>query len=134
MAARSSQVIVGIDPKPPWAPPEVVDPDMTISRFDPIAAYDCSTIALAPSPIATMAITAPTPMMIPSAVRNDRSLLRSNALPAIRIVCAPVMGARAPAPALAPALLGVAPPRAPAPAARPPAAAFGRGGRGRPSC
>src|SRR3954452_15567337 len=68
MAARSSQVIVGIDPKPPWAPPEVVDPDMTISRFDPIAVYDCSTIALAPSPIATMAMTAATPMMIPSAV------------------------------------------------------------------
>ena len=56
---------------------------MTMSRFEPIAANDCSTIALAPSPIATIAITAPTPMMIPSAVRNDRSLLRISALPAI---------------------------------------------------
>ena len=94
MAARSSQVIVGIEPKPPWAPPDVVVPDMTMSRFDPIAAYDCSTIAFAPSPIATIAITAATPMMIPSAVRNDRSLLRISALPAIRIVCSAGHGRR----------------------------------------
>ena len=38
MAARSSQVIVGIDPKPPCAPPEVVVPDITTSRFEPMAA------------------------------------------------------------------------------------------------
>ena len=82
----SSQVSVGIDPKPPCAPPAVVVPDMMISRLDPIAENDFSTIALAPSPIATIAITAPTPMMIPSAVRNDRSLLRISALPAMRIV------------------------------------------------
>ena len=74
--------------------PTVVVPDMTMSRFEPIAANDCSTIALAPSPIATIAITAPTPMMMPSAVRNDRSLLRISALPAMRIVCSAGHGAR----------------------------------------
>ncbi len=86
MAVRSSQVSVGCEPNPPWAPPEVVEPDMTMSRFEPMAANDFSTMAFAPSPIATMAITAPTPMMMPSAVRNDRSLLRISALPAMRIV------------------------------------------------
>ena len=91
IAARSSQVSVGNDPKPPCEPPAVVVPDITMSRFEPIAANDFSTIALAPSPIATIAITAPTPMMMPSVVRNDRSLLRISALPAMRIVCSPVM-------------------------------------------
>ena len=53
----------------------------------PIAANDCSTCALAPSPIATIAITAATPMMMPSVVRNERILLRISACRAIRMVC-----------------------------------------------
>jgi hypothetical protein len=40
-------------------------------------------IAFAPSPIATMAITAPTPMMIPNMVRKDRNLFLPRARSAI---------------------------------------------------
>ncbi len=86
MARRSSQVSVGIEPKPPRAPPDCVLPDITISRFEPIDANDASTSALAPSPMATIAMTAPTPMMMPSTVRNERILLRSSARSATRKV------------------------------------------------
>ena len=47
-----------------------------MSRFVPIAANASSTCAFAPSPMATIAMTAPTPMMMPSVVRNERILLR----------------------------------------------------------
>ena len=58
-----------------------------MSRFVPIAANACSTCALAPAPMAIIAMTAPTPMMMPSVVRNERSLLRRTARSATRSVC-----------------------------------------------
>ena len=84
MARRSSQVSVGSVPAPALAPPAVLAPDETMRTLVPIEAKACSTRARAPSPIATMAMTAATPMMIPSAVRNERSLLRRSARPATR--------------------------------------------------
>ena len=60
----------------PCTPLVLVDPGRTMRTFVPIAANACSTCALAPSPMATIAMTAPTPMMMPSVVRNERSLLR----------------------------------------------------------
>ena len=88
MARRSSQVSVGSDPAPALAPPDVFAPDDTISTLVPIDANACSTRARAPSPIATIAITAATPMMMPSAVSSDRSLLRSSARSATRMTSA----------------------------------------------
>ena len=85
MARRSSQVSVGSDPAPAFAPPDVFAPDDTISTLVPIDANACSTRARAPSPIATIAITAATPMMMPSAVSSDRNLLRSSARSATRM-------------------------------------------------
>ncbi len=55
-------------------------PGLTKRRFVPISVNLCSTSALAPWPILTMAITAPTPMMMPSAVRKERILLRLRAM------------------------------------------------------
>src|SRR5215510_6952780 len=63
-----------------------------MSRFAPMEAKDCSTWALAPSPIATMAITAETPMITPNVVRNERSLLRKRAYTATRKVSSGVIG------------------------------------------
>jgi hypothetical protein len=55
-----------------------------MSMFDPILAI-CSAICFfAPEPTATMAITAPTPIMIPNIVRVERILLTISALKAIR--------------------------------------------------
>ena len=45
-----------------------------------------STVACAPEPRATIAMTAATPMIMPSMVRAVRSLLRPSALNAIRNV------------------------------------------------
>ena len=52
-----------------------------------MAANVSSTRDLAPSPNATMAITAATPITIPSVVRNERSLLRKSARTATRMIC-----------------------------------------------
>ena len=51
-----------------------------------MAANACSTCALAPAPMAIIAMTAPTPMMMPSVVRNERILLRKRARSATRSV------------------------------------------------
>jgi hypothetical protein len=57
---------------------------MTMRRFDPILAICASIRAFAPEPTAIMAMTALTPMMIPSMVRLERILLTTSALRAIR--------------------------------------------------
>src|SRR3954465_10389939 len=67
-------------------PPRFTEPDPTINRFDPIAAIWSWICLFAPLPIATMAITAPTPMMMPSIVSAERSLLRAKARRASRNV------------------------------------------------
>jgi hypothetical protein len=47
---------------------------------------DASTEACAPWPTATMAITAPTPIMMPSMVRRERSLFRMSASKEMRMI------------------------------------------------
>src|SRR5512139_582502 len=84
MALASSTVSVGTVPLPNRNPPLVELPDITISMFDPILAIRSAMTDLAPDPTAIMAITAPTPMMIPSMVRAERILLTISALKAIR--------------------------------------------------
>ena len=49
----------------------------------PAFAICCEIVACAPWPMLTMAITAPTPMIMPSMVSVDRSLFRPSALSAI---------------------------------------------------
>ena len=56
-------------PGPNW-------PGLTDSMLVPSLARSAFTLAVVPLPIVTMAITAPTPMMMPSTVRNERSALR----------------------------------------------------------
>src|SRR5215510_8073355 len=91
IALRSSHVNVGSVPNPPCAPPALVVPGRMISKLAPIEANDSSTRALAPSPIATMAITAETPIITPKAVRNERSLFRKSADSAVRRVSRSIM-------------------------------------------
>jgi hypothetical protein len=76
MAARSSHVSVGSEPKPPRTPAVLDVPCWMMRTFVPIAANASSTRALAPAPIAIIVMTAPTPMTIPSVVRSERSLFR----------------------------------------------------------
>src|ERR1043166_589899 len=84
IALASESVRLCRPPKPVRAPPTVTVPGRMMSRFVPRLAICCFTSALAPSPMATMAMTAPTPMMIPSIVRKERSLFLANARSAIR--------------------------------------------------
>ncbi len=84
MARRSSQVRLEALPEPPRTPPALDDPGNTISRLVPSEENACSTRDRAPSPIATVAITAATPMITPSVVNSDRALLRISARPASR--------------------------------------------------
>src|SRR5437899_7207758 len=60
-------------------PLDVVLPEKIKITFSPRLAICASTCAVAPLPMPTMAITAPTPMMIPSAVSTERILFRRNA-------------------------------------------------------
>src|SRR4051812_24483872 len=83
MACASSILRVPAPPQPVRMPLAVVLPEKIRMTFSPRLAICASTCAFAPLPMLTMAITAPTPMMIPSAVSADRSLLRRNARPAI---------------------------------------------------
>ncbi len=60
---------------------------MTITRFVPALRMRASIDCRAPSPMAIIMITAPTPMMMPSAVRPERSaFLRSASSAVARIV------------------------------------------------
>jgi hypothetical protein len=63
-------------PPPCRTPPWVKFPALMVMRFVP-AALTCSSIVdWAPLPIATIVITAPTPMIMPSIVSIVRILLR----------------------------------------------------------
>src|SRR4030043_1041462 len=94
MARASSALSVVMLPHPPWTPRWLWLPGETKRRFVPMEANRLSMPRLAPSPMLTMAITAPTPMMIPKAVRNDLILLRARARKATRHVLTPCMRAR----------------------------------------
>ena len=73
--ARASDIVsVGAPPNPERRPPDVVLPGRTSSRFDPTEAIWAEIRWFAPSPIATMMMTAATPMIIPSIVRMERIL------------------------------------------------------------
>ncbi len=79
MASPSSTVSVPAPPNPLNTPPRLALPEKTVMTFCPSAAMRACTCALAPRPSATMAMTAPTPMMIPSIVSTVRILFRRNA-------------------------------------------------------
>ncbi len=86
MARASASTSVLTLPVPARTPPWTLLPGKTIKTLVPKLAICERIVDLAPSPMATMAITAPTPMMMPSMVRNARSLLRARARSAIRNV------------------------------------------------
>jgi hypothetical protein len=74
MASTSSHVIVLALPATDLTPPLLCAPGWIMIRFDPID-WICSEMeAWEPCPIATMAITDPTPMIIPKTVRPDLTL------------------------------------------------------------
>ena len=73
--ARASPIVrVGTPPNPERNPPEVVLPGRTRRRFEPTEEIWAEILRFAPSPMATMTMTAPTPMIIPSIVRAERIL------------------------------------------------------------
>ena len=67
-------------------PPAVVLPESTMMRFEPRLWICSATRACAPDPTPTIAITAPTPMMMPSIVKKARSLFLASARSAMRKV------------------------------------------------
>src|SRR5208337_542876 len=82
IAIASPTVSVELVPSPARTPLAVVAPGSTTSRLVPRLFICASTDDFAPSPTATIVITAATPMKIPSIVSAARSLLRLIARPA----------------------------------------------------
>ena len=83
MASKSSAVSVFMLPEPPRVPNERMLPVQTWSVLVPIDAISSCTCFCAPAPRLTMAMTAPTPMIMPSMVRIERILFRFRAFRAI---------------------------------------------------
>jgi hypothetical protein len=86
IASRSDQVSVGCEPAPTRAPRSRTEPERMKSVWVPMLSKVAATRRFAPSPIETIAITAPTPITMPSTVRHDRSLRRASAASAIWVV------------------------------------------------
>ncbi len=86
IAVASSGVIVVELPWPMRTPPCEKLPAFTRIMFVPADLTRSSMVVRAPVPSATIVMTAPTPMIIPSMVSTVRSLLRLSALSAIRRV------------------------------------------------
>src|SRR5215216_1023578 len=88
IASRSStvSVLVPVSPVPLRTPPTFCAPALTKSRLVPILSICACTEADAPWPMLTIAITAETPMMMPSIVRAARILLRIRARKATRMI------------------------------------------------
>ena len=84
IAVTSSRESVVRAPLPRLTPPVVTLPGLMTMRLAPRLSICFRTTAWAPAPIATEAITAPTPMMIPSMVRSDLLRLRRSAFQAVR--------------------------------------------------
>src|SRR5262249_15077066 len=79
IASASSGIIVVVDPEPLRTPPWFCEPANTNSMLFPrLAICDCIE-AEAPWPTPTIAMTAPTPQIMPSIVSTDLILLRANA-------------------------------------------------------
>ena len=74
-AFESSRVSESPVPAAPLAPVEFGGAGITIMRFEPKPATKLSTCCDAPRPIATIVITAPTPIIIPNIVSRERVLL-----------------------------------------------------------
>ncbi len=74
IAFASSTVSVDTDPKPWRTPPTFALPGVTVRKLLPSPCICFCTPAVAPWPTETIAITAPTPMSIPSIVRTARIL------------------------------------------------------------
>src|SRR5450756_1811254 len=91
IATASSGVIVFDIPWPWRTPPELKLPEFTMITFVPADWTACSIETWAPLPRATMVMTAPTPMIIPSIVSAVRILFRLSAFRAIRNVMNIVM-------------------------------------------
>jgi hypothetical protein len=79
MARRSSQVMVGCEPWPPRPPGPWLVPENNMTMLVPALSICARMRDLAPSPIDWMKMTAPTPMMMPRVVRNERILFRRSA-------------------------------------------------------
>src|SRR6266700_3171229 len=79
IASASSTFKVPALPQPVRMPLEVVLPEKMRITFCPRLAICASTCDFAPLPIPTIAITAPTPMIMPSAVSTERILFRRKA-------------------------------------------------------
>src|SRR3990170_3671549 len=79
IASASANVSVDCVPEPIRTPPAVVAPGSTIRILPPMLEMNSEILLLAPAPTATIAITAPTPMMIPSMVRAERILFTQSA-------------------------------------------------------
>src|SRR6185295_15421185 len=88
IASRSStvSVFVPVSPVPLRTPPTFCAPALTKSRLVPMLSICACTEAEAPWPILTIAITAETPMMMPSIVKAARILLRTRARKATRMI------------------------------------------------
>ena len=74
-AQASSSTKVCAVPVPPRTPAVVTEPAHKIIKLEPRPAICSLTFACAPLPTATITITAPTPMMMPSIVKPERNLL-----------------------------------------------------------
>ena len=102
MARASSSVSVSALPVPMRMPELVMLPERTMIMLLPMEAICCWMRACAPEPMATIAITAATPMMMPSMVSAERILLMRSAPNAICMLAlsffmtpAPPLGRRA---------------------------------------
>ena len=83
MASASCGVSVITLPLPNVTPPLEAVPGCTSSMLAPMLAMVCLTAVEEPCPISTMAMTAATPMMMPSVVSVERMTLRRSALTAM---------------------------------------------------
>ena len=84
MASASPTTSRRVPLVPVRTPPRLTEPSSIQIRFAPSVAIDRSTRSDAPSPMATMLITAPTPMETPRRASPVRSLFRPRAVPAMR--------------------------------------------------
>ncbi len=92
----SDIVNVTAPPCPPRTPLVIIEPGNTMMTLVPMLATRLATAALAPSPILTIAITAPTPITIPSMVSPALSRLRLRIRIAVNTVSSTNAGIRPP--------------------------------------
>src|SRR5579862_9189317 len=87
IASASACVSDWLVPAPWLTPPTREALGMIVSTFGPSAPRRLDVDALAPWLIEIITITAPTPMIMPSVVKSERSLLVANASSALAAVC-----------------------------------------------